>query len=477
MAQDPRATFIPSTKTTHPIQAGTDFTFGYLNVPEDRSRIDSKMIRLPVYIFRSRSENPSPDPIIYTVGGPGNSTMSSAPYMNYYRYLDNRDFILFEQRGTQYAEPHLDCPEWSVALSSMSEGVSEKSSDSLLAAAALNCRRKWTTRGVDLNQYHTTQIAADLVDLVHVLGIKQYNLLTLSYSTKIAQVLMRDYPEGIRSVVMDSPLPLESSYDEESLGNLMASLDRLLTDCEKDTDCNTAFPLLKHRFYSLLRSSSETPLRVPVSYQGKIDTLLLRGADLIALFTDQGSGGIAGVPLELEKVLNGDYSYFQKDYVPANANVGDGRGIGMRLCVWCAEEYPFVQIERVKKQRSAYPELGGVSPMVFSPAVCETWDVKAMPRKENRPVRSNIPVLLISGEYDNETPVTWARSMQKRLKNSYHLIFRGWKHTPTTYWSNTCGMESANAFFINPHQKPDISCLSDLGVPKFRTKSESYRTP
>ena len=27
-----------------------------------------------------------------------------------------RDFILFEQRGTQYAQPSLDCPEWAKAV-------------------------------------------------------------------------------------------------------------------------------------------------------------------------------------------------------------------------------------------------------------------------------------------------------------------------------------------------------------------------
>ena len=36
--------------------------------------------------------------------------------MEYYKYLDDRDFILFEQRGTQYAKPSLDCPEWSQAI-------------------------------------------------------------------------------------------------------------------------------------------------------------------------------------------------------------------------------------------------------------------------------------------------------------------------------------------------------------------------
>ena len=74
--------------------------------------------------------------------------------------------------------------------------------------------------GIDLNSYTTNQIAADINDLMNVLEIEEYNLLTMSYSTKIGQVLLRDYPDKIRSVVMDSPLPLEVNYDEESVSNL-----------------------------------------------------------------------------------------------------------------------------------------------------------------------------------------------------------------------------------------------------------------
>jgi predicted acyl esterase len=71
-------------------------------------------------------------------------------------------------------------------------------------------------------------------------------------------------------------------------------------------------------------------------------------------------------------------------------------------------------------------------------------------------VKSDVPVLLISGEYDNETPLKWAQQMQQNLPNSQHLIFKGWHHTPTTYWNNPCGMNAANAFFNNPSKKPEL---------------------
>ena len=170
--------------------------------------------------------------------------------MKYYKYLDDRDFILIEQRGNYYAKPHLDCPEWSQAVSQSNlldlKGIS---SDSILKKAAADCRKGLVKKGIDLNAYNTNEIAADINDLVNVLQIEKYNLLTISYSTKIAQVLMRDYPERIRSVVMDSPLPLAVNYDEESVENLLETVHTLLSDCEEDDACNAAFPDIKKRFF------------------------------------------------------------------------------------------------------------------------------------------------------------------------------------------------------------------------------------
>ena len=223
--------FVPkfnvSKKTTHKIPRGQEFTFGYLEVQENRNLPNGRTIQIPIYIFKSRNPNPKPDPIIYTVGGPGSTTMPSAQYMNYYKYLDDRDFILVEQRGNFYAKPHLDCPEWSEALYlSNLPDFDESKSESLFSNAVKDCRERLTQKGINLDAYNTNEIAADINDLVEVLKIAEYNLLTISYSTKIAQVLLRDYPERIRSVVMDSPLPLEVNYDEESVVNVLESISK-----------------------------------------------------------------------------------------------------------------------------------------------------------------------------------------------------------------------------------------------------------
>ncbi len=472
-----RSDFIPSFKeskeTTHKIAGKQKFTFGYLEVLENRTTPNSKTIKIPVYIFKSRSENPKPDPIVYTVGGPGSTTMSSAQYMNYYKYLDDRDFILVEQRGNYYAKPHLDCPEWSKAVyeSNLPNFYINKS-DSLFESATRACRERLVSKGIDLNGYNTNEIAADIHDLVNVLGIQEYNLLTISYSTKIAQVMLRDYPKGIRSVVMDSPLPLEVSFDEESTGNLLQALKNLLNDCKNDIECEQVFPNLKQRFFEYLKDKTINPLVVNVvnPKNDKTETFYLKGKDLITIFSSASTSDVINIPFEINKILNNDLSLVREQLSNLFNVYGNGSGIGMRFSVWCAEEHPFNSKDVIKNETYEYPEIEGLSPATIEPYICDIWDVKKVSAIENQPVESEVPVLLISGEYDEITPSKWASRMNKNLISCFHLIFEGWKHTPTTNWSNQCAMKAVNDFFNNPILKPNSNCLEEIRTPKFRTE-------
>jgi pimeloyl-ACP methyl ester carboxylesterase len=468
--------FIPkfkeSRKTTHKISKDQDYTFGYLEVPENRQKANSKTIKLPVYIFKSRSEHPENDPIIYTVGGPGATTMPSAQYMKHYSYLDDRDFILIEQRGTYYAKPHLDCPEWAEAAHrSNLPGLESSEIDSLFENAACACRNRLVKQGIDLDGYNTNEIAADINDLVRALNIESYNLLTISYSTKIAQVLMRDYPDRIRSVVMDSPLPLESSFDEESVQNLFESMDKLFRDCELDTNCNQAFPDLKTRFYKYLVEKTKVPLEVQVKNPNndRLETFYLTGKDFITVFTSGYTGDVVSIPYEINKLLNGDLTSVKEKLSALFGRPGNGAGMGMRLSVWCGEEHPFNSQEIIDEETTKYPEVIGLSPETFTEEVCTIWSVKKVADIENQAVQSDIPVLIISGEYDNITPAKWGEKMLENLPNGQQLIFSGWMHTPITYWNDSCAMQAVYDFFKSPNARSTPECFERILRPTFKT--------
>ncbi|GAB5408740.1 MAG: alpha/beta fold hydrolase [Balneolaceae bacterium] len=435
---------------------GQEYIFGYLEVPENRSDPNSIAIKLPVYIFKSRNEKPAPDPIIYTVGGPGSSSLSAARYMNYYQYLNDRDFILFEQRGTFYSKPSLNCSEWS-----------ETSDSYNYESAALDCRTRLSSEGIDLNGYRTTEIAADMEDLRKLLSIEQWNLLTISYSTKIAQVMMREYPETIRSVVMDSPLPLEVSFDEESAENLMEVLHRIFYDCSNQPTCESKFPNLKERFFDFIKEKNKFPIQLTVPDSKEIITY--SGTEIALLLEGLSYEMSPMIPSLVKLLLAGDYSNLPTEK-SNSSSFSDGIGLGMRLSVWCAEELPFASQEVIKNERTKYPEIYGYNPEVFSKKVCDNWNVAPDYKIENEAISSKIPTLVLSGSYDATTPLSWAEQINENLENSFLLVFSGWKHGLTTNWGNSCAMEAANQFFNNPENMPTSECIVEVNSFSFTTE-------
>src|SRR5512138_146424 len=80
---------------------------GYLVVPENRARPNSRSIRLHVAIFRNRAGIRVSDPVVHLAGGPGSSSLNVAGYLFDHglgAILEKRDFILFDQRGTGYSQ-------------------------------------------------------------------------------------------------------------------------------------------------------------------------------------------------------------------------------------------------------------------------------------------------------------------------------------------------------------------------------------
>jgi pimeloyl-ACP methyl ester carboxylesterase len=76
-------------------------------------------------------------------------------------------------------------------------------------AAARACYQRMVAAWADLGAYNTTEYAADVADLRVALGIREWNVFGVSYGSNLAMTLMREHPQGIRSVTVDSVEPPE----------------------------------------------------------------------------------------------------------------------------------------------------------------------------------------------------------------------------------------------------------------------------
>jgi hypothetical protein len=94
---------------------------------------------------------------------------------------------------------------------------------------------------------------------------------------------MRYYPDGIRSVLLDSVLPPSVNYDETSVESVMRSLNLLFNACKMDAECNAAYPNIEAQFYLLVQRLNAKPVFVKVkNLESKTEIkLLLDGKDVV----------------------------------------------------------------------------------------------------------------------------------------------------------------------------------------------------
>ena len=130
----------------------------------------------------------------------------------------------------------------------------------------------------------------------------------------------------------------------------------------------------------------------------------------------------------------------------------------------CNEEYHFSTLEKVTKANTNVdPRLQKYfdSHAEGILRACEEWGGPGVPETENQAVTSSIPTLLLAGEFDWNTPPTWAEWTAQTLSNSTVLEFPGTGQI--VYLSGTssiCAHEVVNAFLETPAARPDTSCSS-----------------
>ena len=437
---------------------------GHLIVYENRSVKNGRTIRLPVVILKSENPNPQPDAVLRTFGGPGASSMNLVRTRQYSPWLKDRDLIVFEQRGTRYAQPALECPEVNEAnINSAKKQLNAETARQNEIQAAKNCYQRLTKQGIDLSAYNSAESAADIEDLRRVLKLEKINLWGLSYSVRLMLNVMREHPNGIRSVVLESPLLPEVNYDEVGVDGIVYALNQLFANCKTEAECAKAFPDLETEFYKSVEKLNKEPIAAAVKNEktGETDDIKLNGNDFATWVVDymlsNNPQAIAAAPSAIHQTFQGNYSAF-KAYANGKINPSSN-ALGMRYSVWCGEEMPFESNQKIKAQSSRYPSLKGYEVMSL-PDICSVWKVRAAKPIENKPVKSDIPTLIITAEYDAYTPPAWGRLAAKNLKNSFLFEVPWVGHGPS--FSVTCVSEMITDFFDNPRVAPKSVCLNEF---------------
>src|SRR5260370_179441 len=184
------------------------------------------MIKLPFIIVESNNPAKHQDPVLYTGGGPGVSSLHPVTSIARRSLLRDRDYIAFEQRGKDYALPNVECDGLGQAVQQAYLG--HRPLEEVVPEVVRQCRDNLAGQGIDLSAYNTDQSAADIEDLRRLLQIDSLNLMGISYSGGLMMAVLHKYPQHIRSLILDSPLPEFINIDEQELANFNDVLTEVL---------------------------------------------------------------------------------------------------------------------------------------------------------------------------------------------------------------------------------------------------------
>jgi pimeloyl-ACP methyl ester carboxylesterase len=279
---------------------------------------------------------------------------------------------------------------------------------------------------------------------------------------------MREYPDGIRSVILDSTRSVQSS-ETSTPGDIDRAFNKLFDGCAADPDCNRAFPNLREVFFKTVDRLNATPATGEATnpFNGDEYQIVVSGDDLIGL-TIQGlysTNIIAQLPKAIYAASTGaDYNLLIR-LALNSALQNEFVSYGMFYAVRCNEEVSFETPETLAAADDAFPQFRNLLDQSLYSTICTIWNAGTAPAVENQPVTSDIPTLILSGEYDPATPPDDGRAAAATLSNSYFFEFPGLGHGISA--ETECSLGISKAFLNDPTSKPDDSCVAQMGGPAF----------
>ncbi|MGB6986870.1 MAG: alpha/beta fold hydrolase [Candidatus Aquilonibacter sp.] len=445
---------------------------GNFGVYENRATQSGRVI--PIKFVVLKAKQPSNRAIVIIAGGPGESAVPYAPFIADGRFekpmvqlRDRYNIMLMDDRGMGDSNG-LPCD-----LTPQSDSASYFL-DLFPHAVVTGCRAKDAALG-NLADYNTNYAVDDLNDIRAALGYSKLVLDGGSYGTFFSLVYMRRHPESVESAVLNGvappgfvPLPGEPMGAQRALDDLIAK-------CKRDAACNAHFPNFAQQFDGLIARLDKGPIPVTL--------VLKKGAKPVtvqlskAVFVDHlrqtlyDPGAAAGIPFVIDRASRGDTAPLAALINLVAVGLNEDLTNGAWFSYTCAEFIPFLDQSAVDD--AAAHSFAGSLRIDAQRRACALWDVPAMPASFNDPVRSDAPVLMISGSDDPATPPKYAAAAAKYLPNAKIALVQGAGHAAETPCTDALVLQfvraqSAKGLNVN-------GCSSAFTVPKFIIDAKGFQ--
>ena len=435
-----------------------------LEVPEDWDAPGGRRIGLHVALVRSSGADAKPDMVVFLDGGPGGAATEDYPALEpaLAPLRKHHHILLIDQRGTGASNP-LDCnddlaldadqPDQRSAATAPADAQAQR-------AATRRCLAALAARAAP-QFYATTDALRDLEAVRQALGAPALDLIGVSYGTRVAQQYSARYPQAVRSVVLDSPVPNRLALLSEHARNLESALQQRLALCTGTPACAQRFGDSYARLHEVHRRLQHQPQTVEVPdpqtdarHRRRLDGNTLAQLLRFYLYSDTTS---ALVPLLIDQAHAGQYAAVLAQAQLVIGDVSAHLSNGMAASVLCTEDADLLQ-----DQPQDEATLLGAGLVASARNTCALWPHRGRPTDFHEALRTALPVLVLSGQYDPVTPPGYGAEIVAPLPRARQLLAPGQGHAVLGVGC----MPRLVAAFVRERDPAalDDRCLAELGA-------------
>jgi pimeloyl-ACP methyl ester carboxylesterase len=370
-----------------------------------------------------------------------------------------------DHRGSGLAEPGTSCPSLNY-----SELVTGSTAETLQ-----KCGDEIRAKQLDPNDFTAVSGAADAAELRALMGFTDWNVYGISYGTLWALNLVRDHPEGIRSVTLDGVRPpdfniFSKQYEQQPIADVFAA-------CAAQEPCRQAYPQLAEEAARAASGLENRPHRLPDG------TDLTSTAFFRLLSAGVNGPTVADIPRAVRAAAQGDYDRAARILTSAEVSEAAARGADgpaspvpppdsdnslnwpLNICrTYAIDRENLAPLPTTPLppalDRAWQPVLGPVT------AGCAALGVAPGPSVEREAVRSDVPTLILNGQWDAATIPAEGRMAAQTLPRGQIVDLPGLNHF-TLVQQPACIGSIIGGFLDDPAGPVDRSCAQDLPATVF----------
>jgi pimeloyl-ACP methyl ester carboxylesterase len=434
-----------------------------LDVPADWSDPSSSRISLPVVVLPANAPTRREDAIVIPAGGPGDRGLDGLRYWRESAIGQERDIVLYDQRGAGLAEPNLECPERDEAfVANLQRDEPFDIERGAIVTAFAACRERLEAAGIDVDDYDSEASVRDLDAIREALGYDTWNLLGISYGARLTLAAMRSAPEHLRSVILDSVYDVTAGGIAQTAIDAERAFQQLADGCAADPACAAAHPDVAATITAVNERYNAAPIVVDVDLEDGA------GPRRFVITGDDALGGLFNalydadlvplLPSILDGLANGETGVVP-ELIRQGVAFATRASDGMSVSVNCADNGGLPQ--SADEEAVRHP---GRTALLVTDVLCSEWPVEPTSESFNEPVVSDIPALVLAGLYDPVTPPAGTEAVAGHLTNA---TFGLWPNRGHGVTGEPCATTVELAFLADPTAPVDLSCLASVPGPAF----------